>query len=149
RELARRGSLSQCLEAVLDETHYENWLLAQARGEQRRANVQRLLRLTRQFDQFQRQGLLRFLKFVEAQQAAEVEMEPAAALDSDAVRLMSIHQSKGQEFPVVAVADLGGRFNLEDLRHSIILDTYYGLCPQVKPPTTEQRYSSLPLWLAS
>src|SRR5262249_12037689 len=43
RELARQASLSQCLEAVLDETHYEAWLLAQSRGEQRLANARRLL----------------------------------------------------------------------------------------------------------
>jgi ATP-dependent helicase/nuclease subunit A len=44
RRLAREGSLSQCLETVLGETHYEAWLLMQARGDQRHANVQRLLR---------------------------------------------------------------------------------------------------------
>src|SRR5262252_7714282 len=122
RRLARQASLSRCLEAVLSETRYGEWLLTQPQGEQRHANLQRLLAFAQQFDQFQRQSLFRFLCFVEAQQAAEAEPEVAAATEGNAVRLMSIHQSKGLEFPVVVVADLGKPFNLLDLRADIILD---------------------------
>jgi ATP-dependent helicase/nuclease subunit A len=148
RRLARRVSLSRCLETVLDETHYADWLLTQMRGEQRRANVRRLLALARQFDRFQRQSLMRFLRFIEAQQEAEAGPEVAPVSGEDAVSLMSIHQSKGLEFPVVAVADLGKPFNLADLRAEIILDEKYGVCPQIKPPHSGQRYPSLPWWLA-
>jgi len=148
RQLARQTSLSQCLECVLAETHYAGWLGSRPRGAQRQANVERFLGLAQQFDQFQRQGLFRFLKFVEAQQAAEAEPEVAATLEQDAVRLMSIHQSKGLEFPVVVVADLAKRFNEQDLRGEIILDEALGVCPRVKPPHTGRRYPSLPHWLA-
>ncbi|MCL4179107.1 MAG: UvrD-helicase domain-containing protein [Verrucomicrobia bacterium] len=145
---SRQVSLSACLEAMLDETGYEPWLSAQPRGAQRQANVQRLLALTRQFDEFQRQGLYRFLRFVEAQQAAGLDAEPASPTGIDAVRLSSIHQSKGLEFPVVVVADLGKTFNFQDLREPIILDERFGLCPQVRPPNLGGRYPSLPYWLA-
>ena len=148
RRLARQVSLSRCLQAVLAETHYGEWLLTQPRGEQREANVRRLLGLAEQFDQFQRQGLFRFLRFIEAQQLAETEPEVAAVAEENAVRLLSIHQSKGLEFPVVVVADLAKPFNLSDLNAEIILDEEYGLCPQIKPPHTGKRYPSLPYWLA-
>lgn len=148
RELARQVALSRCLETVLDETYYLGWLATQPRGPMRCANVQRLLAMTRQFDRLQRQGLFRFLRFVEAQQAAEIETEPAAVGTENAVQLMSIHQSKGLEFPVVVIADLGKPFNFEDLKKDIILDEAYGLGPQVQPPQTGQRYPSLPYWLA-
>ncbi len=149
RELVRLGSLSVCLEEVLDETHYEDWLLTQPRGTQRWANVQRLLAMTRDFDRLQRQGLFRFLNFLEAQREVEFDPEPAQVDEADAVRLMSIHQSKGLEFPVVVVADLGKAFNLQDLGSNLVLDETYGLASFVKPPGSERTYPSLPHWLAS
>lgn len=148
RRLARQGSLSHCLDAVLAETHYADWLRTQTRGEQRRANVERLLTLAQQFDQFRRQGLFRFLRFIEAQQAVEAEPEFAPMADENAVRLMSIHQSKGLEFPVVVLGDLGKRFNDQDLRTDLILDEEYGLCPCIQPPDTGRKYPSLAHWLA-
>ena len=61
---------------------------------------------------------------------------------------MSVHQSKGLEFPVVVLADLSRQFNERDLRGEIIFDEAYGLCPKVQPPQVGQRYPSLPHWLA-
>ena len=148
RKLARQVSLSQCLEEVLAETHYADWLQSRPRGAQRRANVEQFLNLAQRFDQFQRQGLFRFLKFIEAQREAGAEPEVAPVADENAVRLMSIHQSKGLEFPVVVVADLAKAFNEQDLRGEIILDGEFGLCPRVQPPQTGGRYPSLPHWLA-
>ncbi|MEO7675591.1 MAG: UvrD-helicase domain-containing protein, partial [Verrucomicrobiota bacterium] len=78
RRLKKQTSLSQLFESILDETHYADWLQAQNRGDQRRANVERLLELTRQFDSLQGQGLFRFLRFVESQSDAEIDLEPAA-----------------------------------------------------------------------
>ncbi len=148
RRLAREGSLSLCLEAALDETHYEDWLLARERGEQRFANLNRFLAQARRFDQFQRQGLFRFLRHVEAQREHDVEPDPAGADAANAVRLVSIHRSKGLEFPIVALAELGGPFNFADLRGAIVLDDDLGLCPRVLPPEGHRGYPSLPHWVA-
>ena len=149
RERLRLSSLTDCLERVLAETHYEALLLAEPRGPERAANVRRLLDLARQFDPYQRQGLHRFLQFIAAQAEANLDHEPAPPATADAVRLMSIHQSKGLEFPVVVVAGLGTRFNEQDLRGDILLDEAFGLCPMISPPGSERKYASLPHWLAA
>ena len=148
RRLARQGSLSKCLETVLAETQYDRWLLSQPRGPQRRMNVERLLGLARQFDQFQRQGLFRFLRFLEAQQEADASPDAPESVGEDAVRLMSIHQSKGLEFPIVALGDLGKTFNASDLNQPVILDDQFGLCPLVRPPGAAAQYPSVAHWLA-
>lgn len=149
RKLARQGSLSQCLETAIDDGRYEDRLLTRERGSQRRANLQRFLAQARQFDQFQRQGLFRFLRHIEAQRAHELEPEPASSDTANAVRLISVHRSKGLEFPIVALGELGGSFNLIDLRGSVILDERHGLCPRVVPPESHRGYPSLPYWLAA
>jgi ATP-dependent helicase/nuclease subunit A len=148
RALIRQTSVSHCLETVLAETHYEALLLAQPRGRERLANVHRLLELARQYDPYQRQGLFRFLRFVNEQEEAELDQDAASIETENAVRLMSIHKSKGLEFPVVVLACLAAPFNTQDLREDILLSAEYGLCAKIIPPHIEQRYPSLSSWLA-
>jgi ATP-dependent helicase/nuclease subunit A len=148
RRLSRLAGVSLVLEKVVEETGFGEWMAGAPDAAQRAANVSRLLHLARQFDGFRGEGLYRFLQFVQAQQENDLDVEPAGQPLRDAVRLMSIHQSKGLEFPIVALADLGKRFNLEDARGRVILDEELGLCPQVKPPGLSQFYPSLPHWLA-
>ncbi|MBM3875510.1 MAG: hypothetical protein FJ386_02175 [Verrucomicrobia bacterium] len=149
REMLRHASLTDCLEAALAETHFEALTLAGERGPERVANMRRLLDLARQFDPWQRQGVFRFLRFVRDQEDEEIQREPAAPSATDAVRLMSIHQSKGLEFPVVVVADLGKLFNMDSARRDVLLDAALGVCPKVTPPHTEGRYPSTAWWLAN
>ncbi len=148
RRMGRQASLSQRLETILQETCYLDWLLAQPRGKHRRENVRRLLALTHQFDPLQRQGLPRFLRFIEARREFSAGAESGVGGEQDAVQLVSIHRSKGLEYPVVVLADLGKRFNFLDLRERVVLDDVYGLCPQIQAPGTARFYPSLPHWLA-
>jgi ATP-dependent helicase/nuclease subunit A len=148
RELARHSSLTHCLETALAETHYEAITRAGERGEERLANVRKLLLLARQHDPFQRQGIFRFLRFIETLEAAKEDIEPAPVAAADAVRLMSIHKSKGLEFPVVAVAALGTRFNLSDLRADVLVDEQFGLSARAVA-NSGAKHPTLPHWLAA
>jgi ATP-dependent helicase/nuclease subunit A len=142
------SSLSQRLEAILAETHYDDWIRAQPRGGQRCANIQQLIQIARQFDDLKGEGLYQFVRHVRQLQEEIGDIEPAPLEATDAVRLMSVHQSKGLEFPVVVVADMGKRTDFRDANGSTILHEKYGLCTKIKPAGKIQRYNSLPLVLA-
>ena len=149
RDPKQSFSLAQRLETVLAETGYAEWLLSQGRGRQRYANVQQLLRVARQFDDARGESLYLFLRHIQELQESAGDIEPASISEANAVRLMTVHQSKGLEFPVVAVADLGKRFNTSDQNSSMQLHEKYGICAMIKPPEAPAQYKSLPLWLAS
>ena len=149
RELIRHSSLTHCVETALVETHYESLLLADERGAERVGNVRRLIEMARRFDPFQREGLFRFLEFISEQEEAEVNHQPAEVANENAVRVMTIHASKGLEFPVVVLAGLGGRFNWRDLSGDILLNEDTGLSPKILPPGTRSRYPSIAHWCAT
>jgi ATP-dependent helicase/nuclease subunit A len=148
RELARQASLSQCLERALADSHYEAVTQAGERGAERVANVRKFIELVRRYDPFQRQGVFRFLQFIESLLAAEQEIEPAPALAQNAVRLMSIHKSKGLEFPVVAVACLGTKFNAQDLSADVLVDEAFGVCAKAVAPGGG-KHPTFAHWLAA
>jgi ATP-dependent helicase/nuclease subunit A len=149
RELSRQASLSECVERALRDTCYEVVIAAGDRGAERAANVRKFVRMVREYDPFQRQGLFRFLKFADDLIMAEQDAEPAPAPTRNAVQMMSVHQSKGLEFPVVVVACLGTTFNLADLRQDVLLDEHYGVCARAIVRTSNTRHPTLAHWLAA
>jgi ATP-dependent helicase/nuclease subunit A len=109
RRLAPRLSLQSLLDRAVTDSGYDGAVLALANGARRMANVRKLMRLAREFEAREGPDVRGFIDFLDEQdlvQAREGEA-PLAAERVDAVRLMSIHASKGLEFPVVCVADLG------------------------------------------
>jgi ATP-dependent helicase/nuclease subunit A len=141
-------SLSDRLERILADTGYADWLLGQPRGRQRYANIQELLRIARQFDEARGESLYQFLLHVEELREAVGDVKPSGIVQEDAVQLMTVHQSKGLEFPIVALAGLGSTFNRSDERQPVLFHEKYGVCSMIKPPDFHQRYPSLPLWAA-
>ncbi|MBX6378007.1 MAG: UvrD-helicase domain-containing protein, partial [Clostridia bacterium] len=129
RTEARRGPLSRLLWRIYRETGYLYYVEGLPGGAARRANLLALLDRARQFDGFARQGLFRFLRFVERlrEGGEPVGRPPAVGEGEDVVRVMSVHRSKGLEFPVVVVAGLGARFNLRDVGEDVLVDRELGL----------------------
>ncbi|MBN1346830.1 MAG: helicase-exonuclease AddAB subunit AddA [Phycisphaerae bacterium] len=124
RNRLRRQPLSDVLWRILTETSYFAYVGGLHNGQQRRANLIRLHERSRQFNRFARQGLHRFLRFIEDldKRGRDLGAAPAVSEAEDVVRVMSIHRSKGLEFPVVILPDLGKRFNLEDARRAMLFD---------------------------
>ncbi len=145
RTRARREPLSQLVWSIYSETGYYDYVGGMPGGRERQANLRALYDRARQFDQFARQGLLRFLQFIDDLRSAGEDLGTAPALgeNEDVVRLMSIHKSKGLEFPLVFVAGLGTGFNQSDLKGSLIFDRELGLGPQSVDPERYTRSHTL------
>jgi ATP-dependent helicase/nuclease subunit A len=129
RTLARRGPLAQALWTIYDETGYLDYVTAMEDGAQRRANLIGLYDRARQFDEFSRRGLGRFLEFIRRLEETEGELgaPPALSEAEDVVRVMSIHKSKGLEFPVVVIPDIGKLFNFSNARGDLVSDRHLGI----------------------
>lgn len=145
RTAARRGPLGRLIWQIYQETGYLHYVAGMPGGAQRRANLVALYDRARQFDQFSRQGLFRFLRFIERLRAGAGDMGVAPALGEaeDVVRIMSIHKSKGLEFPVVFIAQLGRALNLGDAAGDLPVHRDLGLGPMVVDPELRVRYPSL------
>ena len=144
RQTARDRPVAELLWAVYTRTGYLAFVGGLPRGEQRQANLVELHERARQFGTFRRQGLGRFLVFLERLRAeSDLGQASVASEADDVVRIMSIHKSKGLEFPVVIVPDLGKLINVADLNGSILMDRDLGLGLRVVDDDRQVRYPSL------
>lgn len=146
REQARRSSLSELIWQIYRDTGYYTLVGALPGGAQRQANLRALHDRARQYEQTSFRGLFRFLRFIERLQAEQNDLGTARALgeNEDVVRVMSVHKSKGLEFPVVFVAGLGNQFNLRDLRRDLLVHKDLGLGPLAVDFERRVRYPTLP-----
>ncbi len=124
RERTRSVPLADVLWRVYEENGYLAYAMGLPRGLQRRANLFKLHELARQFGTFRRQGLHRFLEFIRslAEEGEDVAVAPSIGESEDVVRILSIHQAKGLEFPIVFVAGLGTQFNWRDSRGRMLFE---------------------------
>ncbi len=144
RELARRRPLAEVIWTIYQESGYLAFCSGLSDGQQREANLIGLHERARQFGTFRRQGLGRFLEFLEKLKTdADLGQESAASEADDAVRIMSVHRSKGLEFPVVMLADLGKAINLSDSHGPILMDREAGLGLAVVDEARCVKYPSL------
>lgn len=121
--------MHELLRKILRETGYEAYVSAMPGGEQRRANLEMLSEKAKAFESTSYKGLFHFVRYIEQLQKYDVDYGEAALEDeqSDTVRVMTIHKSKGLEFPVVFVAGMGKRFNMQDARSSVVLHAGLGV----------------------
>lgn len=129
RDMAAYTPIHQLLQEVLTRTSYLEYVSAKPGGEQRRANVEMLLTKAAAFEQTSYYGLFHFLRYIESLEKYEVDYGEADILDENAnvVRIMTIHKSKGLEFPICFVAGLAKKMNSRDTSGQLVLDVDMGL----------------------
>jgi ATP-dependent helicase/nuclease subunit A len=141
RNRARRGALAELVWQIYQETGYYDYVAGLTQGDQRQANLKALYDRARQYEQTSFRGLFRFLRFIERLQDKGRDLGEARALSEqeDVVRVMTIHKSKGLEFPVVFVAGISKRFNQRDASGKTLLHKSLGFGTKLIDP--EARYT--------
>ena len=129
RKIIPYTSIHELLWKILDETGYEDYVSAMPGGEQRKANLKMLVQKARTFESTSYKGLFHFVRYIEQLQKYDVDYGEASVEDeqSDTVRIMTIHKSKGLEFPIVFVVGMGKGMNLQDARSRVVLHPRLGI----------------------
>ncbi|MBD0379093.1 helicase-exonuclease AddAB subunit AddA [Paenibacillus sedimenti] len=146
RSEARQGSLADLIWNIYRQTGYYDFAGGLPGGLQRQANLRALYDRARQYESTSLRGLFRFLRFIERMKESGGDLGTARALgeQEDVVRIMSIHKSKGLEFPVVFVAGMGKMFNQRDLNDAFLLHKELGFGPRFVDTTLRVSYPTLP-----
>jgi len=149
RTEARQGSLAELIWRIYRETGYYDLVGGLPGGMQRQANLRALYDRARTYEATSFRGLFRFLRFIEWMQDDGADLGTARALgeQENVVRIMTIHKSKGLEFPIVFIAGLSKKFNEQDLNQSFLLHKEWGLGPKYVDPDLRISLPSL-AWLA-
>ncbi|MGN0155951.1 MAG: helicase-exonuclease AddAB subunit AddA [Lachnospiraceae bacterium] len=145
RNMVSYEPIHKILRKLFLETGYLYEIAALPGGEQRLANVNMLLEKAENFEKTTYSGLFYFIRYMEQIQKYDVDYGEAGILDenADVVRIMSIHKSKGLEFPICFVAGLSKKFNMNDARESVICDTDYGIAMDYVNLEKRVKYSDL------
>lgn len=123
RTISRRHSVSELIWTIFEETGFVSYVSAMPNGVARRANVLALYQRAKDYEAGNFRGLFRFLRFIEGLQHMGEDLAVASTLGEgdDVVRIMTIHQSKGLEFPIVFLANANKAFNEMDLKNMLLL----------------------------
>lgn len=129
REMSEYLAVHELLARILQDTHFDMQVLAMERGRDRNLNITMLMEKAIAFERTSYKGLFHFVRYVQQMKKYEIDFGQAQghSESDDAVRIMTIHKSKGLEFPVCFVSGLGKQFNLMDLKARILMDADNGI----------------------
>ena len=129
RQIVPYTPMHELLWKILENTGYSDVVSVMPGGEQRHANLEMLVEKARIFEATSYKGLFHFIRYIEQLQKYDVDYGEANIEDeqSDTVQIMTIHKSKGLEFPIVFVAGMGKRFNMQDVRSSVVVHAKMGV----------------------
>ncbi len=145
RELARRSSITDLLWEIYLQTGYLEYVAGLPAGAQRQANLYALADRAKAYEQSSFRGLYQFVRFIEKMQEKDKDLaEPVISSSDNAVRVMTIHASKGLEFPIVFLLDMTKQFNLQDLKKRYAFEEKLGAGIRYMDPDTRVLYDTLP-----
>lgn len=146
REESVHRPLDEFIWQVYSETAYLEYVGAMPNGYQRQANLRILFQRAGEYEKTAFKGLYRFIRYIDAMQEKSNDYGDARIIgeNEDVVRIMSIHKSKGLEFPVVFLANSGKRFNRMDQNGDMILHETLGIAIRHRDPVRGTVEDTLP-----
>ena len=138
-------SISDIIRYILDETGYYWFAGARPMGKRRQANIDMLIRKADEFEKNSK-GVFNFIRYVSELRTNDLDFAEADVVgeNENVVRVMTMHKSKGLEFPIVFVAGLGKEFNQMDMRENVLVhQDYYLACNQIDVKSRVKRESFL------
>ena len=129
RQLVPDTPIHELIEIILRETGYGHSVAAMPAGNRRTANLNMLLEKAAAYEKTSYKGLFHFVRYIDELQKYDVDFGEADMVgeNEDVVRIMSIHKSKGLEFPIVIVSGMGKNFNKQDTRSKMVLHPELGI----------------------
>ncbi len=129
REYAVYMPIRELLQTIVEESGYLHYVSALPGGSKRKINVEMLFIKAADFEKTSYFGLFHFVRYIEQLEKYDVDFGQDDMLDenADVVRIMSIHKSKGLEFPITFVSGLGKKFNMMDVNKSFLMDMDWGI----------------------
>lgn len=129
RQLVPDTPIHELIEIILCETGYGHYVAAMPAGNRRTANLNMLLEKAAAYEKTSYKGLFHFVRYIDELQKYDVDFGEADMVgeNEDVVRIMSIHKSKGLEFPIVIVSGMGKNFNKQDTRSKMVLHPELGI----------------------
>ena len=146
QELTQILSISELISFIYEDTNYYNYVGILSKGQARQANLTVFLEKSISFEKNNFNSLFNFLSYVEKMKNKNSEGEVnILAEDEDLVRIMTIHESKGLEFPVVFIPNLSINFNKMDLNETTLIHNDLGIATSIIYIPDEYKNSTLPI----
>ena len=132
REDEEYMTLDEWIWNIYTKTGYMNYVNLMPNGALRVSNLRMLFERAKQYEEASFKGLYNFINFIDKIKFNQEDLKAAKIIgeNENVVRIMTIHKSKGLEFPVVILAGVGKQFNFRDLNGKILLDQDLGMGPQ-------------------
>ncbi|MCR5773847.1 MAG: UvrD-helicase domain-containing protein [Lachnospiraceae bacterium] len=120
--------IHELIEEIISDFHYDHFVRALSDGMRREGNLRLLKKRAAEFEKTSFHGLFKFLRYIDNMKKYDIDFgEASGTVHTDAVRIMSIHHSKGLEFPVVFVSNLSKGINQSDSNDTMIFDDGLGI----------------------
>ncbi len=138
-------SLDELIWQIYLDTGYYHFVSLMPNGNVRQANLKILFEKAREFENTNFNGLFNFINFMDRLKGSGGDLSSAKLIgeNEDVIRIMSIHKSKGLEFPVVFLCNTGKKFNMKDLNENIILHQDLGIGPKYINSEKRIEYNTL------